>query len=86
MKINDLVAGALTDFVGFLTTRPTSTAFGAEEEVPKAISLLDEFCSIRGVTSGNAMTQDWDQSMKNIDAAQLLSVEPSRILVPGGRH
>ena len=54
-----VIAGALFDFLGFLTTRDKPTAFGATRNASPAVKLLQEWANKRGLDLDGADVEGW---------------------------
>ena len=60
-KPDPKVAGALFDFLGFLTTRDDVSTFGSSEECSTAVDLLKEWANIRNLSLDSADVENWHQ-------------------------
>ena len=58
---NPKIAGALFDFLGFLTTRDDVSTFGSSEECSTAVDLLKEWANIRNLSLDSADVENWHQ-------------------------
>jgi len=58
---NPTVAGALYDFLGFLTTRDKSITVGGSEPTPPVLDLLQEWAEDRGLSLIDAEVMDWQE-------------------------
>ena len=54
-----VIAGALFDFLGFLTTRDKPTAFGATRNASPAVELLKEWADKRGLDLEDADVENF---------------------------
>jgi len=55
----DAIAGALFDFLGFLTTRDKPVAFGATEWAAPAVDLLKDWAALRGLPLDAPAIDGW---------------------------
>lgn len=60
-KVEDIVSGALFDFMGYLTIREKQLKLSATDEAGPAVEAIQEFLALRNVNSSNAMVGTWDQ-------------------------
>jgi hypothetical protein len=56
---HSMIAGALFDFAGFLTTRPTVTPFGSTADPCSAVDLLTQWAATRGLHLDEADVGGW---------------------------
>lgn len=56
---HSMIAGALFDFAGFLTTRPTVTQFGSTADPCSAVDLLTQWAATRGLHLDEADVGGW---------------------------
>jgi hypothetical protein len=68
-----IVAGALFDFAGFLTTRDTAIRVGASENAAHVVDALRRFASMRLLPLDNAAVISWQRQF--VDAAILAAKE-----------
>lgn len=59
-----VIAGALFDFLGFLTTRDKPTSFGATRNASPAVKLLQEWANKRGLDLDGADVEGWRHGAK----------------------
>jgi hypothetical protein len=59
----DVITGALFDFLGYLTTRDNSTEFGACELADPAVTLLEEWAKTRGLRLDGANVSEWNSML-----------------------
>lgn len=55
-----IVAGAIYDFAGFMTTRPVSVSIGASEACGPVVDLITSFAEKRGLDLEEAAVQSWN--------------------------
>jgi hypothetical protein len=67
---SSIVAGALYDFLGYLTTRPKPTTFGAAYEATFAVELLSEWAAFRGLYLGKPAIENWTEALDTLLAPQ----------------
>ncbi len=71
-----IIAGALFDFLGFLTTRDKATTFGASELCTPAVDLLQEWADTRGLSLDEAVVGGWRELAGGLElAAPALTTE-----------
>jgi hypothetical protein len=58
-----IIAGALFDFLGFLTTREEATSFGSRELASPAVDLLKEWADTRRLFLDDADVAGWKASL-----------------------
>lgn len=58
-----LIAGALYDLIGFLTTRDTEVTMSAHHTVHDALDALKEFAEKRNLSLDNPYIEDWQDSL-----------------------
>lgn len=58
-----MIAGALFDFLGYLTTRPEPLTLGSEHEAPPAVDALQAWASERGLSLEHADVHRWQQRL-----------------------
>jgi len=56
---HSIIAGALFDFLGFLTTRDNNTTFGANSLAAPAVDLLSQWAEIRSLPLDEADVNCW---------------------------
>ena len=61
-----MVAGALFDFLSWLTTRDESLTLPVP---PDAIAVLQEWAKERGLSLDDAFVEDWNLTLLDLDAA-----------------
>jgi len=66
-----LIAGALFDFIGHLTTRPKTIRSGASEAVYDIQDALVHWAAERGLGLDEAMVQDWNTQPGQVTIASL---------------
>ena len=55
-----IVAGAIYDFAGFMTTRPVSVSIGASDACGLVVDLITSFAEKRGLDLEEAAVQSWN--------------------------
>jgi hypothetical protein len=61
--VKDIVAGALFDFVGFLTTLQEPVTLSARDDTSRPLRLLQEFAASRGLDLSDANVMDWQDEI-----------------------
>jgi len=59
-----IVAGALFDFAGFLTTRPTVFAVGSSQHPSPVLDAIKEWAALRGLSLDEADVQTWTEALQ----------------------
>lgn len=67
--VADLIAGALYDFLGHLTSMEKPIAFGANEWATPAVDALVQFAEKRGLTLNNPAIEKWTESLASAPPA-----------------
>jgi hypothetical protein len=62
--MNDRIAGALFDFLGFLTTQEKCVSLGASELATPAVDLLTEWAKTRGLGLDDADVSGWHSALQ----------------------
>jgi hypothetical protein len=56
---HSVIAGALFDFMGWLTSRPKRIMLSSADEASPAVDAIKEFAKMRGLSLDDAQVQDW---------------------------
>jgi hypothetical protein len=62
--MQNIVAGALFDFLGFLTTLEEPITMSGQHEAPKALLLLEEWAAKRGLDLDGADVMGWRREIE----------------------
>lgn len=63
--MNDsVIAGALFDFMGWLTTRDERLVLSGADEAGPAVDAIRDFAKMRGLLLDDAQVQDWQDALK----------------------
>ncbi len=54
-----VIAGALFDFMGWLTSRPKRIMLSSSDDASPAVDAITEFAKMRGLSLDDARVQDW---------------------------
>jgi hypothetical protein len=65
-----VISGAIFDFAGYLTTRPTATRFGSCEEASPMAELIREWAALRGLSLDGAEVESWQKLIESPQAPQ----------------
>ena len=57
-----IIAGALFDFMGWLTTRPKRIMLSSADDASPAADAIKDFAKMRGLSLDDAKVQDWSES------------------------
>jgi hypothetical protein len=61
-EVDALVAGALFDFMGWLTSRDQRLTLSSTDEASPAVEAITEFAKMRGLLLVDARVQDWQDT------------------------
>lgn len=61
MKVNDIVAGALFDFLGYLTSRRTQLTLSERDNAGPAVDALVDWAKTRNIDLTSADVANWDK-------------------------
>lgn len=68
-KLDSVVAGAILDFMGWLTTRPERLTLSGTDDAAPATEAVKEFLTMRGVDQDRApMIFNWPGRCSNVTA------------------
>jgi hypothetical protein len=56
---HDVIAGALFDFMGWLTSREERLVLSSADNASPAVEVITEFAKMRGLSLGSARVKDW---------------------------
>ena len=56
---HDVIAGALFDFIGWLTSRPKRIMFSSVDDASPAVDAIKDFAKLRGLSLDEAQVQTW---------------------------
>jgi hypothetical protein len=59
-----VIAGALFDFMGWLTSRKERIVLSSADEASPAVDAIKDFAKMRGLSLDNAQVQTWQDSIK----------------------
>ena len=79
-----VIAGALFDFMGWLTTRDERLVLSGADEAGPAVEAITAFSKMRGLSLDDAKVQDWQNyttspRRKELFASEILNMMPSTI-------
>lgn len=57
-----VIAGALFDFMGWLTSRPKRIMLSSADDASPAVDAIKEFAKMRGLSLDDARVQDWQDN------------------------
>ena len=57
---NAVIAGALFDFMGWLTSRKERIVLSSADEASPAVNAIIDFATMRGLSLNDAKVQDWN--------------------------
>ena len=61
--IHGVIAGALFDFMGWLTSRPKRIMLGSSDEASPAVDAIKDFAKMRGLSLDDARVQNWQAAL-----------------------
>lgn len=64
-----VIAGALFDFMGWLTSRKERIVLSSADNASPAVEAITEFAKMRGLSLVDAKVTDWQNMTRNNDAA-----------------
>jgi hypothetical protein len=64
-----VIAGALFDFMGWLTSRKERIVLSSADNASPAVDAITEFAKMRGLSLADAKVTDWQDMMRGNDAA-----------------
>jgi hypothetical protein len=67
---HSVVAGALFDFMGWLTSRDTRLTLSSTDEASPAVEAITEFAKMRGLLLEDAQVEQWQAILTTPPAAQ----------------
>lgn len=76
--IHGVIAGALFDFMGWLTSRPKRIMLSSADEASPAVDAIKEFAKMRGLSLDDARVQDWQDITTPPAAHQAPVQEPKK--------
>ena len=62
---HSIVAGALFDFMGWLTSRKERIVLSSSDNASPAVEAITEFAKMRGLSLDDAKVQDWQDSLRS---------------------
>ncbi|MFA5376619.1 MAG: hypothetical protein WC455_12805 [Dehalococcoidia bacterium] len=62
--LEKLIAGAIFDFVAFLTTRDEQITLSAHHNASPAVKAIEEFAATRSLSLDEADVQEWQTAIK----------------------
>lgn len=65
-----VIAGAVFDFMGYLTSRKERIVLSAADEASPAVDAISDFATKRGLSLDNARVRDWVDALAQPPAAQ----------------
>jgi len=67
---HSVVAGALFDFMGWLTSRDKRLTLSSTDEASPAVEAITEFAKMRGLRLEDAQVEHWQAILNTLPAAQ----------------
>lgn len=64
---HDVIAGALFDFMAWLTSRPKRIMLSSADDASPAVDAIRDFAKLRGLSLDNAQVQAWQNVLKTMD-------------------
>jgi hypothetical protein len=83
-----VIAGALFDFMGWLTSRDQRLTLSSTDEASPAVAAITEFAKMRGLSLDDARVQDWQDNTTPPNVATPLAapVVPDVMTTIEGEH
>ena len=63
MTKDEVIAGALFDFMGWLTSRKERIVLSSADEASPAVDAIKDFAKMRGLSLDNAQVQTWQEAL-----------------------
>jgi hypothetical protein len=63
MTKDEVIAGALFDFMGWLTSRKERIVLSSADEASPAVDAIRDFAKMRGLSLDNAQVQTWQEAL-----------------------
>ena len=63
MTKDEVIAGALFDFMGWLTSRKKRIVLSSVDEASPAVDAIKDFAKMRGLSLDNAQVQTWQEAL-----------------------
>ena len=63
MTEDEVIAGALFDFMGWLTSRKERIVLSSADEASPAVDAIKDFAKMRGLSLDNAQVQTWQEAL-----------------------
>jgi len=63
MMNNLIIAGALFDFMGWLTSRPKRIMLSSVDDASPAVDAIKDFAKMRGLSLDDAQVQTWQEAL-----------------------
>jgi len=63
MMNNSIIAGALFDFMGWLTSRKERLVLSSTDEASPAVDAIKDFAKMRGLSLDDAQVQTWQEAL-----------------------
>jgi len=60
---DEVIAGALFDFMGWLTSRKKRIVLSSVDEASPAVDAIKDFAKMRGLSLDNAQVQTWQEAL-----------------------
>ena len=64
---HDVIAGALFDFMAWLTSRPKRIMLSSVDDASPAVDAIKDFSELRGLSLDNARVQAWQDVLKPME-------------------
>ena len=64
---HDVIAGALFDFMAWLTSRPKRIMLSSVDEASPAVDAIRDFAKMRGLSLNDAQVQTWQDILKPVE-------------------
>ena len=60
---NSIIAGALFDFMGWLTSRPKRIMLSSVDDASPAVDAIKDFAKMRGLSLDDAQVETWQEAL-----------------------
>lgn len=73
-----MIAGALFDFMAWLTSRPKRIMLSSADDASPAVDAIEDFAKMRGLSLDDAQVQNWQEALAQPEQKHPLQVKADR--------
>lgn len=66
-KLQKLIAGAIFDFAGYLTTRDNDIPVGSHSDAAPMVKLIQDWAKIRNLNTTEAAVLSWNEALDGME-------------------